>query len=324
MRFPGTLHLPDDHGSGTAVIIEVSDGVLSVHTESEQWGSWPLDEIEADRNAGNSFSLVLGGEALEFIANDRLRFAYEGLEYINEQQALLSRKFRGAAKRRSAHRQSAAINIDQSTPVEATPTETATPATQQPISPHAETQAKPSAASSANPDLSVIDMDDAPKAEVEAVFAEPAPTPAATLPPPEEPARTPILPEDPDAAMPPAARRAQPEESLANSPQPAEPVAPNAPSTPPVAEEALSGHAVRSDIPTTQGAREEAAAEADSLTVDLGEVEAEPEKTTPKKATRRFRKRKTEHVHTYRTAAAGGGMVRRVCDECHHVSIGGG
>lgn len=329
MRFPGTLHLPNDHGSGITVVLEISNAVVSVQTEDEQLGSWPIDEFEADRATESFFSLILGGEALEFRPADRLRFAYEGLVYIEEEQERLGKRFRGAAKRRNARKQAAAANQQQlleSTAATEAREREATP----PIAPSGPAVAETSSTTPRPPpEARVVDMSpEAPAATPTepANPAEPATDawtnqsdqddtgkdPFAQMPDkPErgaEPRRASSTPSEPDRLTPTnkdaAPRSAQEDDVLS-------------PASEPLAE---SEHAVRTDNPTTQAGRDEAISDADSLTVDLGQTSEQ--KAAPKKASKRFRRQKVEHVHTYRTAAAGGGMVRRVCDECHHVSIG--
>ena len=114
MRFPGKLHLPSDHGSGIDVTLSVGSGTITLTTGEEELGAWPITDVEVARTSGGYFTLSLGSETLEFLANDRLRFAYEGMESIERQQRQMSKGIRGASKRRKAIRSASAANAQPS------------------------------------------------------------------------------------------------------------------------------------------------------------------------------------------------------------------
>lgn len=292
MRFQGKLLLPSDHGSGIDVTLSVGEGTIVLSTGEEELGAWPMTEVEVTRTSGGFFALSLGSETLEFLANDRLRFAYEGMENIERQQRQMSKGIRGAAKRRKATRTASAAN------------------------------AQPS------------------QAQVQTTEPEPqvaeAPTVSTDVPPkPGTPTPIDVIPE------------------LAKEPLNADPFEPaepaNAPDTtilPDQAEavrqetESISGDAfVPDDKPAPHQAATVDQSDSGSMTIDLGALgetqstaetpdvtrasKSKPRASAQKpKGTSRFRKQKEEHVHAYTTSTFGGGMVRRVCAECHHVSIG--
>lgn len=290
MRFPGQLHLPSDHGSGIDVTLSVGTGILKLSAGEEELGTWPITDVEVARTSGGFFTLSLGEETLEFLANDRLRFAYEGMEDIERQQRQMSKGIRGAAKRRQATRSAAAANAQPSR----TPSRTVEPESE---------------------------LDEA-RTPAEDPLVEPiAPSPVDVPPAPEPFAADPF--EPPEVAY-----------------RPDTTILPDRAETVRQETESISGDAfVPDDAPAPHQAATVDQSDSGSMTIDLGALgETEPVTKTPKvtkaqkskpqsspekpKGTSRFRRQREEHVHSYTTSTFGGGMVRRVCAECHHVSIG--
>lgn len=90
-------------------------------------------------------------------------------------------------------------------------------------------------------------------------------------------------------------------------------------------------HPARSRRPateTTDGSAAEPTLTQRAAAIDLADpfeiqAPAEPEKRSDRRPPRRrisFRRQK-DHTHRWAAATVNGGLVRRVCEECHHVSI---
>lgn len=94
LHFRGALALPNDNEPSLIVDLRVDDEVVVITQDSEQLGSWPVEQVDAERLNGQKFRLLLGDDEVIFHARDRLGFAYNGLNAIQE------------AKERLAHRRS--------------------------------------------------------------------------------------------------------------------------------------------------------------------------------------------------------------------------
>lgn len=84
LYFRGALALPDDNEPSLIVDLRVVDEVVVITQNSEQIGSWPADQVAAERLNGQKFRLMLGEDEVIFHARDRLGFAYNGLNAIEE------------------------------------------------------------------------------------------------------------------------------------------------------------------------------------------------------------------------------------------------
>ncbi|MFN2486337.1 MAG: hypothetical protein ABR609_06980 [Acidimicrobiia bacterium] len=73
---------------------------LQIHRGSELMGRWYLADVEAVRDVAERFTLFLGEDEMQFLADDALVFAYEGLTQM--QQAWVN-----AQKRKRRHRRAA-------------------------------------------------------------------------------------------------------------------------------------------------------------------------------------------------------------------------
>ncbi len=82
MRFKGQLLIPAEGGPGLPVDLEVEGRQLSVMTDSETLGVWPLDSVRVRRLAGDMFAMKVAGEDLHFVAEDTISFAYDGISAI--------------------------------------------------------------------------------------------------------------------------------------------------------------------------------------------------------------------------------------------------
>ncbi len=82
MKFKGQLLIPAEGGPGLPVDLQVEGRELSVSTESETLGVWPLDSVRVRRLAGDMFAMKVAGEDLHFVADDTISFAYDGISAI--------------------------------------------------------------------------------------------------------------------------------------------------------------------------------------------------------------------------------------------------
>ncbi len=92
MDFRGRLRLPEDAGSGIPVDLRIEDVYLELWAGTEELGTWRLEVVGAERVNGNLFALNLDGEFMQFLADDPLGFAYEGVEYVEEIGARLRKR----------------------------------------------------------------------------------------------------------------------------------------------------------------------------------------------------------------------------------------
>lgn len=81
MQFKGQLLLPDDTGPGLRVNLDVAAHHLAVESDGGGLGAWPLEVVEVERR-GDVFALTVAGEALDFVADDTIAFAYSGVPTI--------------------------------------------------------------------------------------------------------------------------------------------------------------------------------------------------------------------------------------------------
>jgi len=100
LQFKGSLRSPGDRGPGIRVSLEVDSYHLQIHRGSELMGRWYLADVEAVRDVAERFTLFLGEDEMQFLADDALVFAYEGLPQM--QQAWVN-----AQKRKRRHRRAA-------------------------------------------------------------------------------------------------------------------------------------------------------------------------------------------------------------------------
>lgn len=89
MRFRGQLLIPAEGGPGLPVDLQVEGRELSVSTESETLGVWPLDSVRVRRLAGDMFAMKVAGEDLHFVADDTISFAYDGISAIERRDGPL-------------------------------------------------------------------------------------------------------------------------------------------------------------------------------------------------------------------------------------------
>ena len=82
MQFKGQLLLPDEPGPGLRVNIDVAAHHLAVEGDDGGLGAWPLETVDVQRLEGDVFALTVAGEALRFVADDTIGFAYSGVPTI--------------------------------------------------------------------------------------------------------------------------------------------------------------------------------------------------------------------------------------------------
>ena len=82
MRFKGQLLLPGESGPGLKVNLDVAEHHLAVESDGGGLGAWPLEVVDVERLRGDLFGLTVAGEALRFVADDTIAFAYSGVPAI--------------------------------------------------------------------------------------------------------------------------------------------------------------------------------------------------------------------------------------------------
>lgn len=84
MRFTGQLLLPGESGPGLKVNLDVAEHHLAVESNGGGLGAWPLEVVEVERLHGETFGLNVAGEALRFVADDTIAFAYSAVPAIEQ------------------------------------------------------------------------------------------------------------------------------------------------------------------------------------------------------------------------------------------------
>jgi hypothetical protein len=83
MRFKGQLLLPGESGPGLKVNLDVAEHHLAVESDGGGLGAWPLEVVDVERLQGDLFGLTVAGEALRFVADDTIAFAYSAVPAID-------------------------------------------------------------------------------------------------------------------------------------------------------------------------------------------------------------------------------------------------
>jgi len=100
MQFRGSLRSPGDRGPGVRVVLVIDEYHLDIRAEEELIGRYYLADVEVARDIAERFILFLNDGEMEFLADDALKFAYDGVAAM--QEAWLA-----AQKKRRRHRKAA-------------------------------------------------------------------------------------------------------------------------------------------------------------------------------------------------------------------------
>lgn len=82
MQYRGHLLLPGESGPGLKVHLDVAEHHLAVESDGGGLGAWPLEVVDVERLHGDLFALNVAGEALRFVAEDTIAFAYTAVPAI--------------------------------------------------------------------------------------------------------------------------------------------------------------------------------------------------------------------------------------------------
>ncbi|MDH3250367.1 MAG: hypothetical protein OEQ47_15460, partial [Acidimicrobiia bacterium] len=126
MRFKGQLLLPGESGPGLKVNLDVAEHHLAVESDGGGLGAWPLEVVDVERLHGEVFGLTVAGEALRFVADDTIAFAYSAVPAIEK----VARRSRSRAGVRSM-----IGRLWKGTEAPSEPDATETPAAQKPAVP---------------------------------------------------------------------------------------------------------------------------------------------------------------------------------------------
>ncbi len=97
MQYRGHLLLPGESGPGLKVDLDVAEHHLAVESDGGGLGAWPLEVVDVERLHGDLFALNVAGEALRFVAEDTIAFAYTAVPAIER----IGQRSRGRAGLRS-------------------------------------------------------------------------------------------------------------------------------------------------------------------------------------------------------------------------------
>ncbi|MGH8926853.1 MAG: hypothetical protein ACRDWH_00760 [Acidimicrobiia bacterium] len=117
MQFKGSIRAPGDKDPGVRVVLSVDEYHLEIRRDSELIGRYYLADVEVARDIAERFILFLGDDEVEFLADDALQFAYDGVTAM--QDGWLTAKKKKRRHRRAADE--AARRKDDQTPVERVP-----------------------------------------------------------------------------------------------------------------------------------------------------------------------------------------------------------
>jgi len=107
MQFRGELKTPAGESRGVPVCLLVDEYHWEIKRGDELLGRWFLADVEVDRVGGSIFKLYLGEDEAEFVAQDALQFAYEGVTAMQEAWLRL--------KKGNRHRRAAAQKAGKAT-----------------------------------------------------------------------------------------------------------------------------------------------------------------------------------------------------------------
>lgn len=304
VRFLGRLFLADELEQGIEIVLLIEKSSIVLMAGSDELGTWPIELVTATRAAGDLFDLKLGDEAFRFEPRDRLSFAYDGLQTIEDRTLRRTTGWRGRLHRiRGPRRPIGEAPLREPSPPEPAPS--MAPVPPQPDRVPVRPQPNPTPTPS----------------------TQPAPVPSPGPPGPITPAEPPadaddLAPMEPDVGIPADAPAVQPADTAPTVGDQGEPEPPPLPADPfdqeRYPEVTLD---LRSD--TTDPAEVASTALLENAPPEPPAEDHPPQKPASRVSLLdRVRRSREEHVHSYRMTTISGGLVRRVCTECRHVSIG--
>ena len=84
MQFKGSVRAPGDKDPGVRVVLDIDEYHLEIRRDSELIGRYYLADVEVARDIAERFILFLGDDEVEFLADDALHFAYEGVTAMQD------------------------------------------------------------------------------------------------------------------------------------------------------------------------------------------------------------------------------------------------
>jgi hypothetical protein len=302
VQYRGELKTPGDRDPGIAVCLDVDEFHLEILSGESLLGRWYLADVEVERLGGEHFILYLGDEQAEFVAEDALQFAYEGVTAM--QEAWLRLKKGGRRQRRAA--ELVALRKDRGTAPDSVDEAVRTVEPPQAPAPKVAPARTKLTEAAKEPARAKAKATPAPAPQpIEANAA-----PARTKPAKEARARTKPVKQAPVPVEPPITRAPKPSPDL-----PAEPPEPIS--------RRLRRLAVEAPVlePTANGHRDE---KSSSQPVRYAVDGHHPAETTKglRSRLRKDPKLPEDHVHRFEDGGAAVGIRRRVCVECAYVSIG--
>lgn len=320
MEFSGKLKLPQDAGDGIPVALLLEDIFLELDAEGETLGRWRVDDVGVERLYSNKFRLDLAGEEMVFVADDALGFAYDGLTSIEELSGRLQKKRRWKLFGRSRKPEPPKLPTLDDTPTPEAPPERSFSSWDERPEP-APDDVPVSEAEAFVPEVETVDLRSGDPLGVEET-QEPIPEEPAVPDPVEpvepagfEPDPTPVREEADDPGSGPV-----PEEvdGAGSGPVPEEA------ETQPEEEPASDGPWWRAPTP------DEPAEEEKPASVERKQAPIKVERASANGHSRwtdifkfRSREKVPEHEHDYQQSRTVGGITRRVCAVCGHVSFAG-
>ncbi len=84
MQFKGSVRALGDKDPGVRVVLEIDEYHLEMRRDSELIRRYYLADVEVARDIAERFILFLGDDEVEFLADDALQFAYEGVTFMQD------------------------------------------------------------------------------------------------------------------------------------------------------------------------------------------------------------------------------------------------
>jgi len=339
--FKGRLKVAGERGEGIPIVLHLDDIFLSLASEGESLGTWRIDGVDVERLHGSEFSLELDGERMVFVATDPLAFAYTGVSYIEDITDRLTKRWAIFRRKRPAASAGEPLDVDAD--------DFEPPAAPEPVFEEADRGDLPAeevTAEDATTGFGYEVVEELPGAGFDfadstidahemAVPSGPEPIQPAPIQPEPEPVEGEAEPAV--EVFEPAVEVFEPEpeplepEPLEPEPVQSEPEPPEAESEPvepaaqvlepePVQQEPESVEAAVAEAPPESS--EAAAARA---VIEAGRVSSSPVEEAGGRLGRRKRPKKKvssgDHEHDYQESRTVGGITRRVCSQCGHVSF---
>lgn len=324
--YKGRLKVAGDPGNGISVDLLIDDVYVDLVADGEMLGRWRMDVVEISRLAGNEFSLALDGEQMVFAAADPLGFAYNAAATVEEIGSRL-RKKRGLFRRRSDGARRPPEDRGESAVPEPPPVVALDDLL--PSAPVEQLLPPPPSKPADEPTTVQGSVEVEPIDAVGPVIEEVVEVPAVSYPS-DDTFDLPVVTDTVEADLVPVEELVVFDDLVLGFPDEEPEEAPAVSAGPPDDDLADEGP-VLADVPPDPDptGRQDSVEDEQPLATEPDPVVQQPpaarDAGTPTQKRRLFGRNRVEeaHVHEYSESRTVGGITRRVCSHCGHVSFAG-